>query len=160
VSFKTYYISTNDNSLVTPFTTFPSYCASRLVYSISTSPSTVGTQGNALFPDFSNMKIDYFYDGDTDLSGNSLQGLNYIVTITGTIEDGTASAPSSYILNIRNPCYDSSFFNVVAVTPPSFSYRLFETNPDNFFNHLAFNTNAQPAVKALCGDLKYTFTVA
>lgn len=154
---QTFTITVDDTWTLTPFTTVPAICASRIVYSYvpaTNSPTTVGTQGQAIT--FNNVDTYSFsYSGDTDLSGKTAAGKVYQITVIGTISSQSTTAPVQ--VTIKSPCLNSSLLSLSSFSVPSFTYYLYSTT-NNVQTHTASTIVASQPVIDICGAIEYTLT--
>lgn len=155
-SAQTFTITDTGSWTINFFETVPEYCVDEVQYSYdpnNDTPDTTGTSGDAFsFDSFSDFEFDY--SGFTDLSGNTVDGTHYVITIEGELGGITTSADID--VTILNPCLDQVYYALTAPTFANFEYTLFETSPDNKFVHPAFDvTVLNPEVLTTCGDISY-----
>lgn len=143
------------------FTVSPASCSARVVYEFDvntdSNPIASGSMGSAVSFDPNFREFTFDYDGSLDLAGNLPNGKDYLLTVRAYLPSNKGNffgAQATFNLNIKAPCYSSSFYSVTATQVPSFSYLLYSTFTP--IAHDPFTVTATPEVLALCGGLTYS----
>lgn len=127
----------------------PQYCADQVQYQL---PSEVasGNGGSAISINEGKMMI--YYEGSLDLTDDTVEGKTETIELTVSLGDIESTA--TFQVTFKNPCLDSAFYGVEAVTPPDFSYVLY--TGVSTWQHDKFTFSASEPAKILCGEIVYT----
>lgn len=142
------------------FLVSPSICQGRLTYSFDpntdSSPSVVGVNGPAATFNSGSRTFTFLTD-EVNLAGSppNEDGRYYQLTVTASLPQ--VSQTGQVVLIIKNPCYDSTYINVVPVSTADFTYTLYKVAPDNQWTYSTFEIVAETtAIANLCGPLSYS----
>ena len=61
-------------------------------------------------------------------------------------------------LNVKNPCVDTMFVNIVSEPLSALQYDIATAGPNAYTAHTAFMVSTTPIVHQLCGNLVYSAT--
>jgi hypothetical protein len=124
------------------------YCAGRVVYTAES--TAVGEGGPAVYVDGDELVVDY--PSFLDLAGESMEGVEYPLTVTATLGDESKTSETTVL--IKNPCIDPEFFAVLAAEDMAdFSYVMLN-DTETTWTHQQFRVDANRDIKEVCGELE------
>jgi len=142
-----------------PFlTATPAYCIDRVVITYNgATPSSIGTQGDAITYVEETNSFTFAYDGDVDLAGNpaTAAGKNYYISFTADLESYLTES-GGFTLTIKNPCLDQTYALLGQVSMSDLYYKLFTTDEgleSRLYTHSESALMLDP--NGLCGAIGY-----